>query len=76
MKRHNIPTAKYEVFSDFEAAKRYICAHYKGGDLVIKASGLAAGKGVILPDTLTEACDGLANIMISKDFGVAGKYRN
>ncbi|KAJ1552402.1 hypothetical protein HK405_011463 [Cladochytrium tenue] len=72
MKRHNIPTARYESFSDFESAKEYVLATYKGGDLVIKASGIAAGKGVIIPETIEEAVAALSDIMVSKEFGSAG----
>ncbi|KAJ3413157.1 hypothetical protein HDV05_008360 [Chytridiales sp. JEL 0842] len=72
MRRHNIPTAAYGVFTDFETAKKYMESTYKGGDLVIKASGLAAGKGVLLPETMQEAIEGLKSIMVSKEFGTAG----
>jgi phosphoribosylamine--glycine ligase/phosphoribosylformylglycinamidine cyclo-ligase len=73
MRKHNIPTAAYEVFTDFEAAKAYVQSNYKGGDLVIKASGLAAGKGVLLPETLDEAIEGLKSMMVSKEFGTSGR---
>ncbi|KAI9348317.1 phosphoribosylglycinamide synthetase [Zopfochytrium polystomum] len=73
MKRHNIPTARYEIFTNIHAAQDHIRKTYKGGDLVIKASGLAAGKGVLLPDTIEEALEGLASIMVSKEFGSAGE---
>ncbi|KAJ3043238.1 hypothetical protein HDV00_005558 [Rhizophlyctis rosea] len=71
MKKHRIPTAAYEVFTDFEKAKAYI----KGfkGEFVIKASGLAAGKGVLLPETLEEAVQGLREIMVDNVFGDAGQ---
>ncbi|KAI8811584.1 phosphoribosylglycinamide synthetase [Cladochytrium replicatum] len=70
MKRHKIPTAEYENFTSFDLAKSYVesVAH----DIVIKASGLAAGKGVLLPETKTEAIEGLAQIMKQKIFGEAG----
>jgi phosphoribosylamine--glycine ligase len=70
MKRHNIPTAAYENFANYEAAKKYLdsISH----NVVIKASGLAAGKGVIIPQTKQEAQDALKDIMLDKEFGTAG----
>ena len=70
MKRHNIPTAAYENFSDYEAAKKYLdsISH----NVVIKASGLAAGKGVIIPQSKEEAHAALKEIMQDKEFGSAG----
>ncbi len=70
MKKHNIPTASFENFSDYGAAKRYL----DGVDhnVVIKASGLAAGKGVIIPATKEEAQAALKEIMCDKEFGSAG----
>lgn len=70
MARHGIPTARYHTFSDYAAA----LAHIRTVDypLVIKASGLAAGKGVILPDTLAEAERALEQIMVVREFGAAG----
>ncbi|MCJ1401410.1 hypothetical protein MMC11_004623 [Xylographa trunciseda] len=70
MVRHKIPTAAFENFNDYETAKRYLesVTH----DVVIKASGIAAGKGVIIPATKEEGLDALENIMLKKDFGAAG----
>ncbi|KAJ3261374.1 hypothetical protein HK103_005982 [Boothiomyces macroporosus] len=70
MARHYIPTAAYKVFTKYEEAKAYI-ENFKG-KFVIKASGIAAGKGVILPETLPEAIDGLKSIMLDAAFGSAG----
>ncbi len=70
MKRHNIPTAKFEVFEDLEKALSFI--NTIDYPFVIKASGLAAGKGVFLPDSLEEAHDILAEIMQKEKFGKAG----
>ncbi|KAJ4391226.1 Bifunctional purine biosynthetic protein ADE1 [Gnomoniopsis smithogilvyi] len=70
MKKHNIPTAAYENFSDFEAAKKYVDS--VDHDVVIKATGLAAGKGVIIPQTKEEAHQALKEIMQDKAFGDAG----
>ena len=70
MKRHNIPTARHETFSNFDDAVRYI--ENVDSPIVIKASGLAAGKGVILPDSLDDARDALRQIMVEHEFGEAG----
>ncbi|KXT01864.1 hypothetical protein AC578_2161 [Pseudocercospora eumusae] len=70
MKRNNIPTARYENFSDYhDAAKHLDSIDYS---VVIKADGLAAGKGVIIPQSKQEAHDALKEIMVSKEFGSAG----
>ncbi|KAG2190073.1 hypothetical protein INT46_000273 [Mucor plumbeus] len=70
MKKHNIPTAAYENFTDYEKAKAYVeSVDYK---VVLKASGLAAGKGVLMPENKQEALEGLAAIMVNKEFGDAG----
>lgn len=70
MQRHGIPTAAYRVFTDFHAA----CAYVKSIDfsIVIKASGLAAGKGVFLPNTVDEAEDCLRQLMLDHSLGTAG----
>lgn len=70
MKEEGIPTAMYEVFDDLEKAKSYIGT--QSFPLVIKASGLALGKGVIIADSLKEAEDALGKIMHDKVFGEAG----
>ena len=70
MKKHNIPTAAYENFSDFEKASEYFKSVKH--NIVIKATGLAAGKGVLLPQTKEEALQGLKEIMQDKAFGSAG----
>lgn len=70
MKRHNIPTAKYEVFTDFEKAKIYV---EKGlFPVAIKASGLALGKGVTIAQSKEEAIEALRKILVEKVFGNAG----
>lgn len=70
MDRHQIPTAQYRNCSDFESAKKYLdSVDHK---VVIKASGLAAGKGVIIPETKEEALQALEEIMVKKEFGSAG----
>ncbi|GAA5872176.1 hypothetical protein JCM1840_006343 [Sporobolomyces johnsonii] len=71
MSRHDIPTAAFRNFTDYEAALEYVQA--VDHPIVIKASGLAAGKGVIIPETKEEAVAGLKDIMVSKEFGRAGE---
>ncbi|KAF5685892.1 bifunctional purine biosynthetic protein ADE1 [Fusarium denticulatum] len=70
MKKYNVPTAAYENFSDYNKAVAYIDS--VDHDVVIKATGLAAGKGVILPQTKEEAKAALKQIMVDKEFGNAG----
>jgi len=71
MSRHDIPTAAYRNFTDFDTALAYL--DEVDHPIVIKASGLAAGKGVIIPTTKEEAVAGLKDIMVSKEFGRAGE---
>ncbi len=70
MKRYGIPTAEYKVFSSCIHAEEYV--RLKGAPIVIKADGLAAGKGVIVAETVDEAIDALKLIMKDKAFGDAG----
>lgn len=70
LKKYEIPTAKYETFTDFEAALAYLNA--QEAPIVIKADGLAAGKGVTVAATLAEAEEALRSIMVEKVFGDAG----
>jgi len=70
MKDEGIPTAEYEIFTDIEKAKSYI--QRQKFPLVIKASGLALGKGVIIAASLKEAEEALSGIMGDKIFGEAG----
>lgn len=70
MKEYNIPTAAYENFSDYDAATKYLDTI--DHDVVIKADGLAAGKGVIIPQTKDEARQALKDIMLTREFGDAG----
>jgi phosphoribosylamine---glycine ligase len=69
--RHRIPTAEYKVFTDLASAKAYI--HEKGAPLVVKADGLAAGKGVIIAQSEAEAVDAAAGMLSGDSFGEAGK---
>ena len=70
MKKYNIPTAAYENFDDSDAAIEYL----KKGNfpVVLKADGLALGKGVLICNTLEEALEGVKSIMLDKQFGAAG----
>jgi phosphoribosylamine--glycine ligase len=70
MKRHSIPTADYQTFSDARAAHQYIDAH--GAPIVIKADGLAAGKGVVVAMTPAEAHDAIDMMLSDNRFGDAG----
>lgn len=69
MKRHNIPTAEYEAFTDAAAAHAYVDA--KGVPIVIKADGLAAGKGVVVATTLAEAHEAIDFMLLDNKFGVS-----
>lgn len=69
MKKYSIPTAEYAVFSDYEKAKDYILE--KGAPIVIKADGLAAGKGVTVAFTLEEALSSLQEMLQDAKFGEA-----
>src|SRR5690606_21902597 len=68
--RHGIPTAHYAVHTDVEAALAYVRA--KGAPIVIKADGLAAGKGVIVAMTLHEAEAAVRDMLAGNAFGAAG----
>ena len=70
MKKYNIPTAKYEIFTDMDAALAYVRA--QGAPIVVKADGLALGKGVVVAQTLEEAEDAVRAMMGDRKFGEAG----
>jgi phosphoribosylamine---glycine ligase len=71
MKRHGIPTARFDVFDNADNAKRYVdSVDY---DVVIKADGLAAGKGVIVCSNKKEAYDAIDMMLVKNSFGEAGK---
>lgn len=70
MKKYNIPTAAYETFDKADDALAYLeTAQFP---IVLKADGLALGKGVLICNTLEEAKDGVKSIMLDKQFGSAG----
>jgi phosphoribosylamine--glycine ligase len=70
LRKYNIPTAAYEKFDNYEDALAYL--RQQSAPIVIKADGLAAGKGVTVAQTLEEAEQALQEIMVSKVFGSAG----
>ncbi len=70
MARHNLPTAHYAAFHDFTSAAAYL--HSLTAPVVLKADGLAAGKGVLLPESTTEALAALHAILVEGSFGAAG----
>ena len=70
MKKYNIPTAAYEVFSSAEDALAYL--ETAKLPIVLKADGLALGKGVLICNTLEEAKEGVKSLMTDKQFGSAG----
>ena len=70
MGRYNIPTAAFRIFDDFDKAEEYIRS--KGAPLVVKAYGLAAGKGVIVTEDVEEAVTAARDMIVEKKFGGAG----
>ncbi|MCR5674852.1 MAG: phosphoribosylamine--glycine ligase [Lachnospiraceae bacterium] len=71
MKKYHIPTAAYETFDDAEAARAYVREQTKF-PIVLKADGLALGKGVLICEDLASALEGISQIMEEKKFGDAG----
>jgi phosphoribosylamine--glycine ligase len=71
MKKYQIPTAEYGVFTDKAAAAAYV--REKGAPIVVKADGLAAGKGVVVAESVEEALKALDLIMTEKAYGTAGE---
>jgi phosphoribosylamine---glycine ligase len=69
MKRHGIPTASYETFTDAAAAHAYV--EREGAPIVVKADGLAAGKGVVVAMTLAEAHEAIDFMLLDNKLGVA-----
>ncbi|MES2353303.1 MAG: phosphoribosylamine--glycine ligase [Pseudomonadota bacterium] len=70
MERHGIPTAKFQTFTDVASAKRYISD--QGAPIVVKADGLAAGKGVVVATTVQEAHDAVDMMLAGNKLGDAG----
>ena len=69
MKRHHIPTAEYETFTDAQAAHDYV--NVKGAPIVVKADGLAAGKGVVVAMTAAEAHEAIDFMLLDNKLGVS-----
>jgi len=70
MKKYNIPTAGYETFTSIDDAKAYI--EKMGAPIVVKADGLAAGKGVVVAETKEQAHQAVEDMLVSKTFAEAG----
>jgi len=67
MKRHGIPTPRFKIFSDYETALQHV--QQIDYPVVLKASGLASGKGVLVPETQEETIEGLKTLLLQKPFG-------
>ena len=70
MEKYNIPTAKYQTFTEMEAALAYV--REQGAPIVVKADGLALGKGVVVAQNVEEAEEAVRSMMGDKKFGEAG----
>lgn len=70
MAKYHVPTAKYETFTDFEKAKAYIEA--QGAPIVVKADGLALGKGVVVAETVEQAVEAAHDMLLANKFGDSG----
>ncbi|SIS76155.1 phosphoribosylamine--glycine ligase [Salimicrobium salexigens] len=71
MNKHGIPTAAYGAFTDVDEAHRYI--REQGAPIVVKADGLAAGKGVIIAESVEEAEEAVRSMLEDEEFGEAGR---
>jgi phosphoribosylamine--glycine ligase len=72
MARHNIPTAAYATYKDAQAALSFLKSTEARYPIVVKADGLAAGKGVVVARSASEACEAVQRIMTDREFGSAG----
>jgi phosphoribosylamine--glycine ligase len=70
MQRHGIPTAQYRTFTDAAAARAYVAE--RGAPIVVKADGLAAGKGVVVAQTVAEAQAAIDTMLVDNRFGTSG----
>ncbi|WP_226035443.1 phosphoribosylamine--glycine ligase [Aquibacillus saliphilus] len=70
MKKYRIPTADYQTFTDVDEARKYI--EQQGVPIVVKADGLAAGKGVVVATSLNEAIEAVESMLVDNQFGEAG----
>src|SRR5699024_9557790 len=71
MYKHEIPTAAYATFTNADEAKAYI--EEKGAPIVVKADGLAAGKGVVVAETKSEALKAIDDMLVAKTYSTEGK---
>jgi len=71
MKRFGVATADFRIFNDPDRAKEYL--RQKGAPIVIKADGLAAGKGVVVAKTIEEAEEAIESMLVKKVFGASGQ---
>ena len=71
MREYDIPTADFQVFTDYDKARRFV--YSQGGPLVVKADGLAAGKGALVCDTTDQALEAVKMILRDAVFGQAGR---
>ena len=72
MTRHAIPTAAFRVFTSSQVDEAIDYVRTCGHKVVLKASGLASGKGVLIPETTEDAITGLKQLMVARAFGSAG----
>ena len=72
MTRHNIPTARFQTFQSSQLEEAITHINTIDYPVVLKASGLAAGKGVLIPESKEEAIAGLKEIFVARAFGDAG----
>ncbi|MGZ5468550.1 MAG: phosphoribosylamine--glycine ligase [Candidatus Aminicenantales bacterium] len=73
MARHRIPTGRFKVTDDFEQARKILASGEFGFPVVVKADGLAAGKGVVVCATQKKAEEAAAEMLVQKKFGAAGR---
>jgi phosphoribosylamine--glycine ligase len=73
MQRHGIPTARFVTCETPEAAREVVRSNTFGSPVVLKADGLAAGKGVVIPQTRDEALTAIDSMMVGERFGAAGR---
>ncbi|MEK7573229.1 MAG: phosphoribosylamine--glycine ligase [Patescibacteria group bacterium] len=73
MRKNNIPHPPSAIFTDYQEAEAFIKSKLKWGEIVVKTSGLADGKGVLLPNSEKEELEAIRRMMIDKEFGEAGK---
>ncbi|WP_079525827.1 phosphoribosylamine--glycine ligase [Halobacillus hunanensis] len=71
MRKYDIPTADYQAFTEASQAKAYI--HEQGAPIVVKADGLAAGKGVVVAETVEAACEAVDDMLLDGQFGEASR---